>query len=96
MSSRHAEHYGEYRRLACAASARLLASRFALQFQAATAAGNVHSLAAMPGGNVVGVTGRSCSCAHSVDICVEASHAVVPRPRISGIEPTAPRAPEFL
>ena len=50
MSSRHAEHYGEYSGVACIATLRLLASRFASQFQAATAAGNVHSLTSMPGG----------------------------------------------
>ena len=32
MSSRHAEHDGEYRRLACVAYPRLLASRFASQY----------------------------------------------------------------
>ena len=32
MSSRHAEHHGEYRRPACVASTRLLASRLASQF----------------------------------------------------------------
>ena len=72
MSSRHAEHYGEYPGVACIATPRLLASRFASQFQAATAAGNVHSLTSMPEGTVVCATGRRCFCAHSVDICVEA------------------------
>jgi hypothetical protein len=72
MSSRHADDHGEYLRLACVATQRLLASRFASQFQAATAVGNVYSLASFPGGTVVRVTGRRCFCAHSVDICVEA------------------------
>ena len=80
MSSRHAEHNGEYRRLACVAFQRLLASRSALPFQAATGAGNVHSLASMLG-IVVGVTDRKCFCAHSVDIYVDVSHVVVPRAR---------------
>jgi hypothetical protein len=71
MSSRHADHHGEYLRLACIASQRLLASPFATQFQAATAVGNVCSLASV-GGTVVRVIGRTHFCAHSVDICVEA------------------------
>jgi len=71
MSSRHADDHGEHLRLGCAATQRLLASRFASQFQAATAVGNVYSLA-FPGGTVVCMTGRRCFCAHSVDICVEA------------------------
>ena len=71
MSSRHADDHGEYLRLGCAATQRLLASRFASQFQAATAVGNVYSLASFRG-TVVRVTGRRCFCAHSVDICVEA------------------------
>jgi hypothetical protein len=50
MSSRHADDHGEYLRLGCAATQRLLASRFASQFQAATAVGNVYSLASFPGG----------------------------------------------
>ena len=50
MSSRHAEHYGEYPGVACVATLRLLASRFASQFQTATAAGNSHSSTSMPGG----------------------------------------------
>jgi hypothetical protein len=49
MSSRHADDHGEYLRLGCAATQRLLASRFASQFQAATAVGNVYSLASFPG-----------------------------------------------
>jgi hypothetical protein len=79
MSSRHAEHCGEYPGVACVATRRLLASRFASQFQAATAAGNIHSLTSMPGGTVVSVTGDRCFCAHSVDICVEVSQVVVPQ-----------------
>ena len=81
MSSRHAEHPGEYPRLACVATRRLLASRFASQFQAATNAGNVHSLTSMPGGTVVGVTGRRCFYAQSVDICVEAGEVAAPHAR---------------
>ena len=79
MSSRHAEHHGEYPRLACVATRRLLASPFASQFQAATNAGNVHSLASMSGGTVVGVTGRKCFYAQSVDICVEAREVAASR-----------------
>jgi hypothetical protein len=33
------------------------------------------------GGTVVGVTGRKCFCAHSVDIYVDVGHVVVPRAR---------------
>jgi hypothetical protein len=80
MSSRHAEHHGEYLRLACIAIQRLLASPFASQFQAATAVGNVYSLASIRG-TVVRVTGRRCFCAHSVDICVEVRRVVVPQAR---------------
>ena len=79
MSSRHAERPGEYPRLACAAGRRLLASPFASQFQAANAAGNPHSsLISVPGGTVVGVTGRTWICAQSVDIYVEAQEVAVP------------------
>ena len=79
MSSRHAEHYGEYRGVACIATSRLLASRFASQFQAANASGNRHlSLTSMPGGTVIGVTGRRRFYAQSVDICVEAREVAVP------------------
>jgi hypothetical protein len=60
MSSRHADDHGEYLRLGCAATQRLLASRFASQYQAATAVGNVYSLASFSGGTVVRVTGRRC------------------------------------
>jgi hypothetical protein len=81
MSSRHAEHLGEYPRLACDATRRLLASRFASQFQATTTAGRVDSLTSMPGGTVVGVTGRRCFCAQSVDIYVDAREVVVPHAR---------------
>jgi hypothetical protein len=84
MSRRHAERPGEYPRLACAARRRLLASPFASQFQAASAAGNVHLwLISMVGGTVVGVTGRRWICAQSVDICVEAQEVAAdqaPRP----------------
>jgi hypothetical protein len=50
MSSRHADDHGEYLRPGCVATQRLLASRFASQFQAATAVGNVYSFASFPGG----------------------------------------------
>jgi len=79
MSSRHAEHPGEYSRLACAATPRLLASPFASEFQAANASGNLHlSLTSMPGGTVVGVTCLRRFYAQSVDICVEAREVAVP------------------
>lgn len=81
MSSRHAEHHGEYPRLACVATRRLLASPFASQFQAVTNAGNVHSLASMSGGTVVGVIARRCFYAQSVDICVEVTEVAVPHAR---------------
>jgi hypothetical protein len=77
MSSRHAEHPGEYPRLGCAATRRLLASRFASQFQAATAAGSsVASL--MPGETVVGVTDRRRFYAQPVDNRVEARDVAFP------------------
>ena len=81
MSSRHAEHHGEYPRLACMATRRLLASPFASQFQAAAAARNVHSSISMPGETVVGVTGRRCFRAQSVDICVEVREVAGPPAR---------------
>ena len=74
---RHAEQDGEYRRLAWVATPRLLASRFASQFQAATAAGNVARQPRCRKGAVVGVTGHRCFCAQSVDICVEATEVPV-------------------
>jgi hypothetical protein len=79
MSSRHAEHPGEYSRLACAAKPGLLASPVASQFQAANASTDLHlSLTSMPGGTVAGVTGRRHFYAQSVDICVEAREVTVP------------------
>jgi hypothetical protein len=111
MSSRHAEHHGEYSRLACVATRRLLASPFASQFQSASASGSLHlSLTSMPGGTVVGVASRKRFCAQSVDICVEAREVAVhhaPSPhresadnsrfllRASGLTADAQRAAEY-
>ena len=81
MSSRHAEHDGEYRRLACVASPRLLASRFASQFSDSYRSRQRSLVSLNAGGTVVRVIGRRCFCAHTVDICVEAGQVVVPQAR---------------
>ena len=79
MSSRHAEHGDEYRRLACVASPRLLASRFASQFSDSYRSRQRSLVSLNAGVTVVRVIGRRCFCAHSVDICVEARQVVVPQ-----------------
>jgi hypothetical protein len=81
MSSRHAEHGDEYRRLACVASARLLASRFASQFSDSHRSRQRSLVSLNAGVTVVRVIRRRCFCAHSVDICVEARQVVVPQAR---------------
>jgi hypothetical protein len=79
MSSRHAEHDGEYRRLACVASPRLRASRFASQLSDSYRSRQRSLVSLNAGGTVVRVIGRRCFCAHSVDICVEAGQVVIPQ-----------------
>jgi hypothetical protein len=81
MSSRHAEHHGQYPNLACVAYPRLLASRFASQVSGSYRS-RQHSFVNLDaGGTVVSVTGRRCFYAHSVDICVEVRQVVVPQAR---------------
>jgi hypothetical protein len=81
MSSRHAEHCGEYsggclRRDPAIAS---VAVRLAVS---GSDRSRQHSLVNLDaGGTVVSVTGDRCFCAHSVDICVEARQVVVPQAR---------------
>jgi hypothetical protein len=81
MSSRHAEHCGEYsggclRRDPAIAS---VAVRLAVSGNYSS---RQHSLVNLDaGGTVVSVTGDRCFCAHSVDICVEARQIVVPQAR---------------
>jgi len=81
MSSRHAEHCGEYsggclRRDPAIAS---VAVRLAVSGNYSS---RQHSLVNLDaGGTVVSVTGDRCFCAHSVDICVEARQVVVPQAR---------------
>jgi hypothetical protein len=79
MSSRHAEHCGEYsggclRRDPAIAS---VAVRLAVS---GSYRSRQHSLVNLDaGGTVVSVTDDRCFCAHSVDICVEVSQVVVPQ-----------------